>query len=311
MRPVLVILGPTATGKSALALALAESSHGEIINADSLQIYRRLDVGTAKPSAEDRSRVPHHLVDILEPRQGFSAGEFARRARIAVAAIRGRSRWPIVVGGSGLYLRALLEGLSPIPPIPDDLREALRQRLESEGLAALRAELRACDPVTERELARGDTQRVLRALEVWMATSRPLSSWQSEPSPTPALEAVKIGLTLPRSVLYDRIVQRAEAMVKSGWVQEVESLLKSGFDGTEPAFQAIGYRQLVEHLRGRMSLAEALEEIVVATRRYAKRQLTWFRREADITWYDATDGRTLERKVSAELASARATEDMP
>jgi tRNA dimethylallyltransferase len=249
MRPLIVVLGPTATGKSSLAMYLAQEFGGEIINADALQVYRGLDVGTAKPSPDDRQRVPHHLVDILDPRASFSAGEFARRARLAIAGIRQRSRLAVVVGGSGLYLRALLEGLSPVPAIPGDIRRELRRRLEIEGPEILRAELRAVDPESERQLSVGDTQRLLRGLEVWIATSRTLSSWRREESPEERFEAVKIGLTIPRALLYDRIAQRAQTMIDAGWVEEVRALLDSGLSGSEPAFQAIGYRQLVDHVR--------------------------------------------------------------
>ena len=177
MPPILAIVGPTATGKSALALELAGALSAEIVNADALQVYRGFDVGTAKPSAADRRRVTHHLLDILEPDEPFSAGEFARRARVAIEEIRGRRRLPMLVGGSGLYLRALIDGISPIPAVDPELRQRLRRRLESEGLGPLRAELERLDPVTAKRLAPADSQRLLRALEVATGTGRPLSAW--------------------------------------------------------------------------------------------------------------------------------------
>ncbi|HYG65571.1 MAG TPA: tRNA (adenosine(37)-N6)-dimethylallyltransferase MiaA [Thermoanaerobaculia bacterium] len=286
--PTVAITGATATGKSALALALAERLGGEIVNADALQAYRGLDIGTAKPSPDERRRVPHHLVDILEPDERYSAGEFARRAAEAIADIRGRGRLPIVVGGSGLYLRALFEGISPVPSGDPETREALRRRLEEEGLPALVAELRRLDPATAARLAPGDTQRVLRALEVAQVSGKPLSTWiTQQPFGTQRIAARRVGLTLPRAILYDRIARRVARMVQGGWVEEVAGLLAQGVSPGVPAFQAIGYRQIVRHVQGEWSLEQAVGETVRETRRFAKRQETWFRKEPDIAWFPA------------------------
>jgi tRNA dimethylallyltransferase len=291
--PVIVILGPTATGKSALGLELAERLAGEIVNADALQVYRGLDVGTAKPTPEERARVPHHLVDVLEPTERYSAGEFARRARAAIAQIRSRGGRPIVVGGSGLYLRALLEGISPVPPGDPAVRRRLRERLEREGLDALHAELRARDPATAERLPPGDTQRILRALEVVEVSGTPLSEWIARrPYGEERLAAVRVGLTLPRRLLYDAVARRVAHMLERGWVEEVERLTARGLGPAAPAFQAIGYREIARHLAGEWTLDRAVEETVRATRRYAKRQLTWFRRERDIIWLDARDAKS-------------------
>lgn len=288
MRPVVAILGATATGKSAVALAVAEALGGEIVNADALQVYRGFDIGTAKPTAEERARVPHHLLDILEPSERFSAGEFARRARQVLAEIEERGSLALVVGGSGLYLRALLEGISPVPRGDPEVRRRLRRRLEREGLPALEAELAERDPATAARLAAGDTQRVLRALEVVLASGVPLSRWiERQPFGDQRLPALKIGLTLPRTILYDRIAARVVRMLDRGWLKEVEDLLKRGVEANLPAFQAIGYRQLVGHLRGEASLEEAVEEITRQTRRFAKRQETWFRKEPEVVWVQA------------------------
>lgn len=290
--PIVALAGPTATGKSALGMVLAEKlpEGGEIINADALQVYKGFDIGTAKPTPEDLRRVPHHLVDILGPDERYSAGEFARRARKAIEEIRHRGARPIVVGGSGLYQRALLEGISPVPRGDPEARRALRRRLEEEGLPVLYDELCRVDPPTGRRLAPGDAQRILRALEVVEVSGVPLSEWiDRQPYGSDRLEAVRIGLTLPRSVLYDAIEHRVARMVERGWVEEVEDLLSCGLSTTLPAFQAIGYRQIARSLRGGCSLEEALDETVRATRRYAKRQLTWFRKEAGIHWFDARD----------------------
>jgi tRNA dimethylallyltransferase len=297
--PVLAIVGATATGKSALGMALAERLGGEIVNADALQVYRGFDIGTAKPGPEERRRVPHHLIDVLEPHERYSAGEFARRARQAIAEIQGRDRVPIVVGGSGLYLRALFEGISPIPPGDPQVRRELRRRLEAEGLPALVAELARTDPATAARLAPGDTQRVLRALEVARVSGRPLSSWiAQQPFGIQRIAAVRIGLTLPRGILYDAIARRVARMVQAGWVEEVAGLLAKGLAPDLPAFQAIGYRQLVRHVIGEWSLEHAIGETVRATRRFAKRQETWFRKEPDVTWFPAQD---LEGRISDVL----------
>ncbi|HEX7180378.1 MAG TPA: tRNA (adenosine(37)-N6)-dimethylallyltransferase MiaA [Thermoanaerobaculia bacterium] len=288
--PVVAIVGATATGKSALGMAVAEALGGEIVNADALQVYRGLDLGTAKPSPEERARAPHHLVDILDPHERYSAGEFARRAREAIGEIRGRGRLPVVVGGSGLYLRALFQGISPIPPGDPEVRRRLRERLESEGLEALTRELEQADPATAARLAPGDTQRVLRALEVAEVSGEPLSTWISrQPFGAQRIAALHVGLTVPRAILYDRIASRVARMVQEGWVEEVAGLLAQGLAPDLPAFQAIGYRQLVRHLEGEWSLEQAIDETVRATRRFAKRQETWFRREPGVGWFAADD----------------------
>lgn len=288
--PIVAIVGATATGKSELAMRLAEALSGEIVNADALQVYRGFDVGTAKPSADEQVRVPHHLIDILDPRERYSAGDFARRAREAIAEIRGRGHLALVVGGSGLYLRALCEGISPIPPGDPAVRSRLRARLKEEGAALLAAELARIDPETAARLAPGDSQRVLRALEVAAVSGRPLSSWIAEqPFGIERIKAIRVGLTLPRSILYDRIAGRVARMVGQGWVQEVARLLAEGLDPGSPAFQAIGYRQLVRHLEGEWSLEHAIGETIKATRHFAKRQETWFRREPEVTWFSAQD----------------------
>lgn len=289
-RPVLVVLGATATGKTALALTLAERLGGEIVNADALQVYRGLDLGTAKPSTEERARVPHHLLDVVEPAERFSAGEYGRRARAAIAEIRSRNRWPLVVGGSGFYLRALLDGLSPVPPADPAVREALRRERDELGLPALYERLARVDPPTAARLPPGDAQRILRALEVEAVSGLPLSAWiERKPLGDERLAAIRLGLTLPRTILYDRIERRVVEMIDRGWVREVRKLLDSGLSQQCPAFQAIGYRQLVRHVQGDWTLGQAVTEIVQATRRFAKRQETWFRREPEVYWIDARD----------------------
>jgi tRNA dimethylallyltransferase len=303
MQPVLAILGATATGKSALGMELAKQLHGEIVNADALQVYRGFDIGTAKPGPAERERVPHHLIDIKEPHETYSAGEFARRAREAIAGIQARGRAAVVVGGSGLYLRALFEGISPIPPGDPEVRRELRARLKAEGLDPLREELARLDPPTAARVSAGDTQRVLRALEVALVSGRPLSSWIAEqPFGTGGIAAIRVGLTLPRSILYDQIAGRVARMVAAGWEEEVAGLLRRGLSPDLPAFQAIGYRQLVRHLEGDGSLDQAVAEIIRETRRFAKRQETWFRKEPDVTWFSAQE---LKRRIPGVLDYAK------
>ena len=296
----MVILGPTAVGKSALGMRLAEQLDGEIVNADALQVYRGFDVGTAKPTAEERRRVRHHLIDILDPQEQFSAGDFARRARQAIEDIEQRSKVPIVVGGSGLYLRALLEGIAEIPPVDPRLTDYLRRRLGAEGLARQRLGLTLLDSETANRLAPGDTQRTLRALAVALGTGRPLAAWIAErPYGRQPLPALRIGLTLPRAILYDRIADRVRSMVQKGWVEEVVELLDQGLSPSLPAFQAIGYRQLAEVARGRTTLEEAIAETIRATTRFAKRQATWYRNEKNITWFSADE---IERELPQIVA---------
>ena len=303
MSPILAIIGPTAVGKTNVGLQLASRLDGEIVSADSLQAYRGFDIGTAKPTPEERRLVRHHLIDILDASEDFSAGAFARRARVAISEVEQRRKLPIIVGGSGFYLRALLSGLSEIPAVQPGIREELRQRLEQRGLGELAAELQKVDPTTAERLRPGDTQRVLRALEVAISTGRPLSAWHSDPPAVEsALEAVRIGLTLERSLLYDRIAHRVHRMIEAGWVGEVEELLSRGVSPHDPAFQAIGYRELAAHLAGEVSLEEAIEETIRATRRFAKRQLTWFRKERDIHWFAAEDLEAAIQAIGSFLA---------
>lgn len=301
-RGVIAVLGPTATGKSALGMELARRLDGEIINADALQVYRGFDIGTAKPTPEDRAEIPHHLVDVLEPTERYSAGDFARRARAAIAEIRGRGRFPLLVGGSGLYLRALLEGISPVPPGDPAVRRSLRERLEAEGLPVLYAELERRDPETAVRLPPHDTQRILRALEVVEVSGTPLSEHIARrPYGEERLPAYRAGLTLPRTLLYDSAARRVDRMVQRGWVGEVARLLEGGLSPSAPAFQAIGYREIARHLHGELTLDEALEETIAATRRYAKRQMTWFRKEPDIHWFDAREADRIPASVMEDL----------
>jgi tRNA dimethylallyltransferase len=300
---VLALVGPTGVGKSALAIAVAELAGGEIVNADALQVYRGLDIGTAKPTSEERLRVPHHLIDILEPAERFSAGRFAELARASLAEIAARGRPALVVGGSGLYLRALFDGIAPLPAVDARVRGELAERHRREGLAPLRVELELLDAATAARLAPTDTQRTLRALEVALSSGRPLSEWLARsPFVREAVSGViRVGLTLPRAVLYDRLAARVHRMAERGWLDEVRALVASGVGPEAPAFQAIGYSQWVRHLAGEYDLEEATRRIVLATRRYAKRQETWFRREPGLEWHDARSTDSLAERLARRL----------
>jgi tRNA dimethylallyltransferase len=300
---ILAIVGATATGKTALGIALARELNGEIVNADALQVYRGLDIGTAKPSAAERGEVPHHLIDILDPDQPFSAGDFSRLGRQAIVEIQARGRLPIIVGGSGLYLRALFDGLSPLPPRDPLIRARLAARLLEIGLPALHSELAEVDPEAAVRLPKGDTQRILRALEVYQASGRNLTSWWQLAPTLPPLSRVQVGLTVSRSILYHRIAVRVQQMVERGWVGEVSELISRGVAPTAAAFQAIGYRQIVDVLMHRSTLEDAQLDIVRSTCHYAKRQETWFRREREVFWIQGPRAEVAIPFVLQELKS--------
>jgi tRNA dimethylallyltransferase len=282
---VAVLVGPTAVGKTAVALELAEAVGGHIINADSLQVYAEFDVGTAKPTPGELARVPHHLVGVVRPGEPYDAARYAREAREVIARLQAQGIPPLVVGGTGLYIKALLGGLFHQDNDFPELRRRLREELHTLGLPRLYDRLCRLDPATARRLAPGDTYRILRALEVVEGTGRPLSElhaahgFQDRPYHT-----LKLGLTLPREELYRRIEARVEAMLAGGWLEEVRGLLARYSPALKP-FKAIGYRHLVAVLQGRCPLPEAVAEIKKETRRYAKRQLTWFRADPEVQWH--------------------------
>ena len=282
-----LIAGATASGKSALALALAEQLNGSIVNADSMQVYRDLRVITARPAPEEEARAPHLLYGHVDAAENYSVGRWCVDARAALAAVERAGRLPIVVGGTGLYFKALTQGLAAVPPIPADIRSAVRDRLKGEGIAPLYAELSDRDPATARRLGPGDRARVTRALEVVLATGRSLSDWHRE-GMAPALDAdgaVKIFLDADRAELYRRIDARFDAMLECGALDEVRALSRRGLDAALPAMKAHGVPWLIRSLKGEIDLATAAEEGKRDTRRYTKRQATWFRHQLpDWTW---------------------------
>ena len=282
-----LIAGPTASGKSSLALALAEALGGTIINADSMQVYRDLRIVTARPSAQEEARVPQLLYGHVDAAENSSVGRWCVDASAALAAVERAGRLPIVVGGTGLYFKALTRGLAAVPPIPPQIRGAVRERLEREGIAALYAELGARDAATARRLMPRDRARVTRALEVILATGRSLTDWHAE-GMKPALDpaaAVKLFLDVERAELYRRIDARFDAMLASGALEEVRALERRGLDAALPAMKAHGVPWLIRHLDGEIDLAAAVAGAKRDTRRYSKRQGTWFRHQLpDWTW---------------------------
>ncbi len=287
MRPkIVIILGATAVGKSAVGLRLAETVNGEIVNADSQQVYRHMDIGTGKPSKADRERVRHHLIDIVAPNEEFNAALFRRLGSDSIGQIHARQRNVIVCGGTGLYLRALTHGLFEGPGQDPAVRHALEQEIANSGLAVLYERLEKIDPTVGATIHRNDRQRIIRALEVYQVTGRPLSEWQKEHGfQEEPFDILKIGLLRERAELYDLINLRSERMIKDGFLEEVRGLVARGFDLTLKPLRSVGYRQMGQVLRGLQSLEDALEEMKRETRHLAKRQLTWFRRDEEIQWY--------------------------
>ena len=299
---LVVILGPTAAGKSTLAISLAEQFSGEIVSCDSVAVYRGFEIGTAKPSREDRARIPHHLIDVAEPNEAFTAGEYAHQARAALAGLAERGHLPIVVGGTGLYLRALLEGLFPGPQRSDELRERLRARASERPLYLHRL-LRRLDPAAALKIHPNDLPKLIRAIEVCLATRAPMSElWQQRGrDPLRGFRILRIGLNPPREKLYDRINQRATQMFADGLIPETRALVQRFGDARSiTPMHSLGYVQALQHLRGELSLAQAIAAAQQGHRNYAKRQMTWFRREPDVAWLEGfgDDAALVERAAT-------------
>ncbi len=303
----LLLLGPTACGKSALALELARTIPLEIVSVDSAQVYRGMDIGTAKPGAEERARVPHHVIDIRDPAQPYSAADFARDATRAIGAIKSRGRLPLVVGGTMLYARALREGLSKLPSADAQVRARLEQRAHEMGWPALHAELARIDPATAARLPPNDRQRIQRALEIFELTGRPMSALLAAGDAPPlALSTIAL-LPGDRAELHRRIEARFDAMLAAGFLDEVRTLMRRGdLHPDLPSMRSVGYRQAWRHLRGETTFAEFRAEGIAATRQLAKRQITWLRSMRDATVIDPFDQsalREIEQIVRAALPS--------
>jgi tRNA dimethylallyltransferase len=283
--PLIAIVGPTASGKSALGVWLAQQLGGEVVACDSTQLYRGVDVGTAKPTVEERQGVAHHLIDVLDPREESTAGGYRERAIAVLEELRARKRLPIFTVGTGLYLRALLEGLADVPLRSEELRERLRASVAAHPPGYLHRILKRMDPPSAEKIAPGDEQKLIRAVEVCLLAKKPLSEvHRAGRNPLSGWRPIKIGLSPEREALYQRIPARTDAMLAAGWIEEVRGLLASGLPADAKPFDFIGYRELRAVLQGEMKLEEARASIEQATRRYAKRQLTWFRRDVQIQW---------------------------
>ena len=310
-RPTVVLLvGPTGVGKSKLAMELVERFGGEIVSADSMQVYRLMDIGTAKPSRLERERFPHHLIDVVFPDEPFHAGLYRRLGREVIERLarQGKPAW--VVGGSGLYVKALTQGIFQGPEVDPAIRQRLKEEGEAKGGAYLLERLWKVDPETASQLHPNDRFRIVRALEVYESTGIPISVYRREHAfRERPYRTLKIGLTRDRDSLYQRIDQRVEEMIERGFLHEVKNLLEMGYGPQLKPMQSLGYKHLTEFLHGRIGWEEAIRQIKRDTRRYAKRQMTWFRADPEIRWLDTDRDRgTIEKEVALFL-KARGGED--
>ena len=300
-----VVLGPTGSGKTALSLALAEQFRGEIVNCDSVAAYREFEIGTAKPRQDERLRAPHHLFDFVAPTDSITAGEYARLARQTVAEIRSRGNLPIVVGGTGLYLRALLEGLFPGPQRSEELRERLRNEARQRGWAHLRGVLQRLDPAAAEKIHANDAPKLIRAIEVCLASRQPMSElWKQGRPALSGFQVLRIGLDPDRNELYERINERARQMFELGLLEETGRLRAKYGEAARP-MDALGYKQCVQVLRGELDAATALQLAQQGHRNYAKRQMTWFRREPEVSWLKGFGGDPAIQQKAKALVEAR------
>ena len=302
---LVVVLGPTASGKTALSVHIAEHFHGEVVNCDSVAMVREFELGTAKPNASERARARHHLLDVVSPTGYVTAGEYARLAGQALAEIKSRKNLPIVVGGTGLYLRALLDGLFPGPQRSEELRDRLRQRVEQNGTYYLQRVLRRLDPEAAAHIHANDTPKLIRAVEVCLASRQKMSEmWKQGRDPLTGFQILRLGLNPDRDALYTRINQRAERMFESGLVEETSRLLAKCGDAARP-LTSLGYKQAVQLLRGEIDAKAALQAAQQAHRNYAKRQMTWFRREPEVVWLEGFgDDPAIQQRAAAIVAQS-------
>ena len=302
-KKIVVVCGPTGAGKTGFAIDLAHRLGGEIVGADSMQIYRELDIGTAKPSAAEQAAVPHHMIDIVDPDQDFDAAAYAAMATARIEQIIGRGRLAFVVGGTGLYIKALMYGLFEEAPSDPTIRRQLQRRAETEGNAVLHGQLAAVDPAAAERIHVNDTYRIVRALEVHALTGEPLSGFQRRHGfQTPRFDALEIGISWPRPVLYERINRRVDIMMAQGFLDEVRQLLARGYARDIKSMQSLGYRHLAAVIKDGLPLADALVALKRDHRRYAKRQITWFRASPRIHWLNLTQADAAEELIRAFLA---------
>ncbi|GED24679.1 tRNA dimethylallyltransferase [Brevibacillus agri] len=286
---LVVIIGPTAVGKTQLSLDLAQQFNGEIISGDSMQVYRGMDIGTAKAEPAELALVPHHLIDIKNPDEEYSVALFQESATRLITEINQRERLPFIVGGTGLYIESVTHRFQFSQAAQDpELRERLQRLADAEGVEALHARLADVDPITAQRLHPNDVKRVIRALEIYESTGYKMSDFQLRAQHSP-YDLVMIGLTMERAVLYERINRRVELMIEAGLVEEVRGLLDKGYDASMVSMQGLGYKELIPYLYGEITLEKAINDIQQRTRHFAKRQLSWFRRIPEVQWFDMTD----------------------
>lgn len=287
-QPLLIIVGPTAVGKTSLSIYLAKQFQGEIVSGDSMQIYRGMDIGTAKATRSERAEIPHHLIDLFSPAQSFSVEMYQRIARQKIQDIHSRGKLPILVGGTGLYIEAVTFNYQ-VPPASQDpsLRRTFKEVAQKEGNQVLHQRLAQVDPKSAERIHPNDRKRLIRALEVYELTGKPFSAYRQKKQPYYD-QMLWIGLTMPRDQLYERINQRVDQMIEQGFVEEVKTLKNKGYHTNLTSMQAIGYKEILSYLEGECSFEEAVGLIKRATRKYAKRQFTWFRKNSDIHWFDMT-----------------------
>lgn len=309
---LVVVLGPTASGKTALSLLLAERFHGEIVNCDSVAMYREFEIGTAKPSLEERSRAPHHLLDFVDPTGFVTAGDYARKARHVLDEIKSRGKLPIVVGGTGLYLRALLDGLFSGPQRSEELRQRLRQQASEKGPDYLHRVLQRIDRKAAARIHANDAPKLIRAIEVCIASRQKMTDmWKQKRDPLRGFRILRLGLNPERDALYARINHRAERMFDSGLVAETEHLMKKYGEFAQP-LGSLGYKQAVQFLRGETDRATVLNAAQQAHRNYAKRQMTWFRRERDVIWLQGFgDNPGVQQSAFAAVEKSLARQTQP
>lgn len=301
MNGLLVILGPTGVGKTEVAIELAKRIRAEIISADSRQIYKEMDIGTGKPFSSVRQRVPHHLIDLVSPDHIFNVADFKARAEAIIKKLQGEDKLPILVGGSGLYIKAVVDGLFVGPGADWKLREKLKKKEKREGRGTLHQELERVDPTTAFRLHPHDQRRIIRALEVYYLSDRPISSYQTQ-FPSTLVNTVMIGLERERESLFRLINDRVDQMVTEGLIEEVESLLNRGYSENLPSLQGLGYQQIIGYLKGEYPEEEAIRLIKRDTRRFAKRQMSWFKRDKRILWIDTEEFSSLD-DVSEEIVN--------
>ena len=301
--PLVVLVGPTASGKSILGIFLAKQFDGEIVACDSTQLYRGFDIGTAKPTLAERAGIPHHLLDVLNPEKASTAGDYREKAEVVLSDLKSRGKLPIFTVGTGLYLRALLEGLADLPQRSEEIRDRLRQSADAHGSSHLHATLKKLDPDTAAKIAPADEQKLIRAIEVCLLASKPISEvHRTARKPLLGWTPIKIGLQPPRETLIEKINARTDSMLANGWMEEVRRLMSYAEDAKP--FDFIGYRELREVLRNKMKLEDARAAIGQATRQYAKRQLTWFRRDHGVRWLPGFgDDARIQQAAAEHLAS--------